>query len=330
MQPRFVVVGQGLAGSLLAWRLYQRGENFIVFDPDNSSAASTVSSGIMNPITGKRFLKTWLADELFPLAKATYCELEVALGTSFFRELPLLKIVEHIQEQNDLAALATEASYTPFFTLRSFQKLDEEKVANPHGCLAIGGCAKLDVAVFLKVFRSFLKEKKLLREEFFTVPMALDSSDKIIYCDGAAAATSAHFFSYLPWLPAKGEYLLLHIPDFFPDYIVKGATTISPTAEKNIYYAGATYEWNFPHANPTPEKRAEITQAVSKMLSCNFEIAHHGAGIRPALQGRKPFVGIHPKYTHIFSLNGMGTKGVSLAPYFATKLTNLVTETKAT
>ena len=325
MQPRFVIVGQGLAGSLMAWFLFKQGEDFVVYDPDNRQSASAVSSGIINPITGKRFLKTWLADELFPLAKITYREIESTLGVSFFRELPLLKIIENIQEQNDLAALANDDSYAPYFNLKSFKSISEEKVANPHGCLEINGCAKLEAAAFLKAFRTFLKQKKILRKEFFTPEMALETASKVIYCDGAAAANTPHFFSYLPWLPAKGEYLLLHIPHFFSQHILKGATTISPTVEKDIYYAGATYEWNFSHTNITSEKREEILQAVKKMLRCEFEIVHHGVGVRPAIQDRKPFVGVHPTYQHVFALNGMGTKGVSLAPYFARQLVEKLT-----
>ena len=41
------------------------------------------------------------------------------------------------------------------------------------------------------------------------------------------------------------------------------------------------------------------------------------AGIRPATLERRPFVGFHPLHKNIGILNGMGTKGCSLAPYFA-------------
>jgi glycine/D-amino acid oxidase-like deaminating enzyme len=46
----------------------------------------------------------------------------------------------------------------------------------------------------------------------------------------------------------------------------------------------------------------------------------HKAAIRPATLERRPFLGFHPRYPAIGILNGMGTKGTSLAPFFANQL----------
>jgi len=47
----------------------------------------------------------------------------------------------------------------------------------------------------------------------------------------------------------------------------------------------------------------------------------HIASERPANLERRPFVGLHPLHKNIGILNGLGTKGCTLAPYFANELT---------
>ena len=41
------------------------------------------------------------------------------------------------------------------------------------------------------------------------------------------------------------------------------------------------------------------------------------AGLRPTSHDRRPVVGLLPDKPQVGVLNGLGTKGVSLAPYFA-------------
>jgi glycine/D-amino acid oxidase-like deaminating enzyme len=66
----------------------------------------------------------------------------------------------------------------------------------------------------------------------------------------------------------------------------------------------------------------QIEQTLQKWLRVNFQILDHRAAIRPANLERRPFVGLHPHYPSLGILNGMGTKGCSLAPWFARELAN--------
>lgn len=44
------------------------------------------------------------------------------------------------------------------------------------------------------------------------------------------------------------------------------------------------------------------------------------AGIRPTVKDRRPLVGKHPKYKNLAILNGLGTRGVMIAPWAANQL----------
>jgi len=57
-----------------------------------------------------------------------------------------------------------------------------------------------------------------------------------------------------------------------------------------------------------------------------FDVVDHWAGIRPASSDRRPLIGVHPKHKSVMIFNGMGSKGVMLAPYFARQLIKFMEE----
>ena len=316
MAADVIIVGQGICGSLLSWSLLQKDISVRVYDIGADSSATAAASGIINPITGKRFVKSWMVDELFPTAEKMYSEISRTTGADFYEKLPIYKLLGSVKEQNDLSARATEPGYEQYFPKTDIYHLDKEKIKNEFGSFLINGGGKMDTIKFINAYRAFLKTKSILVEEPFTYEQALASKSKVIFCNGFKAAQSG-LFTTLPWQIVKGEYLLVRIEDFYTDRIISGDTTISPTAEPDIYYAGATYQWHYETETPTEQYRNEIIESLTKMLHVPFEVISHGSGVRPSARYRRPFIGFHPEHAHIGIFNGMGTKGISLAPYFA-------------
>ena len=324
MEPDIVIVGQGICGSLLSWKLLQRGLSVKVYDTGIEPSATYAASGIINPITGKRFVKTWLADTLLPAAEKTYAELSGLLSIPIYDKLPIYKLPTTIKEQNDWAARATDDGYSQYLS-RGFELLDKNKIHNPLGASVIEGGGRLHTIQFLKAYRAYLKSKNILIQEPYTSQQAIHSSSKVFFCNGYQAAHEG-LFSNLSWQLAKGEYLLVHIKDFYHDRIISADTTISPTGAQDIYYAGATYQWDYTDLLPSIARRQELINGLQKMLVSSYEIVAHGAAIRPTVKDRRPFIFFHPTHQHIGIFNGMGTKGISLAPYFAQHLANHIVD----
>ncbi|HNC64044.1 MAG TPA: FAD-dependent oxidoreductase, partial [Chitinophagales bacterium] len=61
---------------------------------------------------------------------------------------------------------------------------------------------------------------------------------------------------------------------------------------------------------------------------CKYEVIDEKAGIRPTIKDRRPVLGAHPEHKNMYVYNGMGTKGISLAPYFSNELILHITENK--
>ena len=83
MKVDYLIVGQGLAGTTLAFHLLKSNKKIFILDDCDSTSSSRVAAGLFNPITGKRNVKTWKADILFPYMKNFYRELEDFLGIKF-------------------------------------------------------------------------------------------------------------------------------------------------------------------------------------------------------------------------------------------------------
>ncbi|HRP38912.1 MAG TPA: FAD-dependent oxidoreductase [Chitinophagales bacterium] len=321
----FLIVGQGVAGSLLAWELAKAGKSVFVIDKGNPYSTSNVASGIVNPITGKRFVKSWLMDEIQPFSLKCYREIEHDLNVNFLSELSIYHVLNSVQEINDWSAKAATFHYEKYLSTSEIHYLDKEKVRNPNGCFEINGALKISASNFLSAIKNWLEAKYCYSEEVFEEAALNESRDFVEYknvrAEKAIFATGYDEFflkkhSNVKFSPVKGEGLVVEISDFFSENIVQGNVMISPTMAKGIYYVGSTYEWNFRDELPTESRKSELIERLKDTINCNFKVLEHVAGIRPASADRRPILGFFPN-SRIGIFNGMGTKGFSLSPYFA-------------
>ena len=326
----YIIVGQGIAGSMLSWFLTKANQKVLVIDKYNPSSASNIASGISNPITGRKFVKTWLVDEIFPFAEKTYREFEELFQEEFFHSVSIVKLFDSIKGQNDWSARCASPEYLPYLNNEEIMHLDKKKVKNDFGGFEINGATKLEVEKFLAHYRNFLRGKNALLEEEFAFAELKVKQDsisykgaqarKIIFCEGANAIHNS-YFEFLPFQLAKGECLIVRIENFYPDKVINGEVFVMPMQEENLYYIGSTHEWNFDDDLPSDNGKNELVGNLSTVLTAPFEIVEHKAAIRPTVKDRRPFIGFNPEHPNVGIFNGMGTKGISLAPFFANHFT---------
>ena len=151
------------------------------------------------------------------------------------------------------------------------------------------------------------------------------SAKKIIFCEGARAIDNP-FFNYLPFSVTKGELLLVRIPGARFEKMLKHHVMISAFGkpEDEIFWVGSTSRFEFEGTEPTAEKRQWLEEQLRDVLEAPFEVVAHLAGIRPTVFDIRPFLGLHPQHSCLGIFNGLGTKGASLAPFFAKQMADFL------
>lgn len=323
----YLIVGQGLAGSVLAWMLLQKGKKIAIIDQHHVGASSAVAAGIINPITGRRFVKSWRYDELLQSAQAFYTQIEQNFQTSFFHQRNILRVLFNNKEENDLWARSAQDDYAAYIKDESDLENYEGKLQPYFSISELQGAAQLDIPLFINKIKDYFIEQEVLVQETFDhdqLSMHEDhalykafKADKVIFCEGHHAQNNP-FFAYLPFVPAKGEVLEVRIDAQFQK-MLKHNIFIVPLSKPNHYWVGATYEWDFEDDKPTIANKTKLLERLKEAINVPFEVVAHHAAIRPTVKDRRPFLGIHPTMTELAIFNGFGTKGASLIPFWATQ-----------
>ena len=323
----YLIVGQGIAGTLLAYFLLQKKQPFEVIDKLLPGASSRVAAGIINPITGRRMAKSWRFEKLSEFAKVTYLDMGEMLGIDIFKERNILRALPTVFEQNEW----DRRSYFPenrnyFCEIPNLGNYLGAVSTNNFGELR--GSSKVEFKQLLVAFRELLIAKGLLHEEqfdfekieLFNGSVFFNGKEfrKIIFCEGAKA-TSNPYFKYLPFSPTKGELLMVKIKGLKAEKMLKNKIYIVPLGNET-FWVGATSRFEYDTVTPTTCKKDYLKNTLSDILTIPFEIISHEAGIRSTVSDKRPFLGLHSKYKCLAIFNGLGTKGASLGPYFANQM----------
>src|SRR6476619_5861711 len=93
----YIIIGQEINADKLSNEFSKAGLSFAVMDDGNPSASSRVAAGMINPVTGRRIVKTWMIDTLLPFAFETYKEFGKALDIEAIKETPVIDFFPNLQ-----------------------------------------------------------------------------------------------------------------------------------------------------------------------------------------------------------------------------------------
>lgn len=320
MQHDVLIVGFGLAGWALTEMLKQEGKSFVVFDPQKESSSS-VATGIYNPVVLKRFTAINRAQELMDYSIPFYAR---NVHANLLHNMPIHRVFATAAEQNKWA----EASDKP--ALRAY--LHDAVLANALPYIkAPNGLGEMQQTGWINTMQLLTNAHQRLTQDGFFVSENFDYASLVIKDDGVQykewRATQIIFaegvgvkhnpwFSELPVIPNKGEWLVVLCKGLQLKHIIKGSVFIVPLGN-DTYRVGATYARVFEDLNPTAQNKAWLVAQFKKYVSLPFEVVSHGAGLRPTVTDRKPIIGKHPQYPQLSCVNGLGSRGVLWAPFLA-------------
>ncbi|HLA60396.1 MAG TPA: FAD-dependent oxidoreductase, partial [Puia sp.] len=305
-----LIVGQGLAGTWLSWWLYRAGVSFHLIDKPDPDGASMRAAGLINPVTGRRMVTTWMIDELMSFASGAYSEIGRFLDDSFIKEVSLIDLFPSVQmvQAFQQRLKENEGYLHPGEDTEKYSAWFRYEL----GWGAIMPCALVNAENLLARWRTWLKKKELLMESVFdhsnlqTNDQGIEYSGTqyryIIFCDGKSSANNP-FFNKLPFALNKGEGLLVGIDGLPEGLVFKKGMSLVPYRE-NIYWLGSSYEWSFENDQPSANFKKTAESWLNYNLKLPYTIFEHFAAIRPATLERRPFAGFHPAYPQVGILNG--------------------------
>lgn len=326
-----MIVGQGIAGTWLSYWFGKMGADVMVFDEPRPNTATRVASGVINPVTGRQAVTTWMADTLLPFAGEAYTIIGEKIGAVVVKDCGILSFPPSEQmEQSYLQRMAESPTYV--------QRVPDsgewgQYFRFMHGAVQIKPAFWVDLQTLLTGWRKWLLQSGSLCDTFFDenllqvggagVSYQGHTADYIFYCDGVQCARSK-YWDGLPFSFNKGEALIAEIPGLPYGRVYKfGVSTLVPW-QGGQWWVGSTYDNRFTHEAPSDAFRTRTEQFLEMTLKLPFVIKGHHAAIRPSTLERRPFAGLHPNLPRVGILGGLGTKGVSLSPWLAKQLAGLV------
>lgn len=322
----YLIVGCGLAGISFCEEALTNGKSIVVVD-DLSQNSSKIAGGLYNPVILKRFSEVWEAESQLKIMSDFYQNIEAKLNKMFNYRLPILRKFFSIEEQNNWFFASDKVGLRPFLSTKLITK-KYNGIDSPNDYGEVLHTGYVDTSNLLDSYRAYLKSKNLLLEQQFDYNSIIINSESVsyknieakhvIFAEGFGLAANP-FFNDLPLDGTKGELFIIKAPELDLDVIVNTSVFILPLGN-GLFKVGATYNWKDKTDLPTEEGKQELLERIREIISCDFEIISHFAGVRPTVKDRRPLIGTHHTHKNLHILNGLGTRGVMLGPAMAKAL----------
>lgn len=327
LQYDYLIIGQGLAGSLLAWHLLRAGQRVMVIDDGHRSSSSKVAAGLINPLAGMRFNCAPRTDQWLASAHTFYDRLGELYGRRYFHAIDMQRLFRSPEQARFYQRqLQRESSRAYLGGALSADEFDAG-VRAPHGGFAQKQTGYLDMPQILADLRDWLCQHQAHREQgvdYAAIDLAAEAASvggiqasRIVFCEGYRMRDNP-WFNALPLQPDKGEFLHLNSQRRLCEHIVNGAHMLIPLAEGG-YRFGATHQHKDIDDQPTTAARLQLQAGLEALLQKHDDIRIDGqlAGVRPATSDRQPFVGQHPHQSALYLFNGFGARGALSIPWHA-------------
>ncbi|WP_397445610.1 NAD(P)/FAD-dependent oxidoreductase [Polaribacter sp. R77954] len=328
MKVDYIIVGLGLAGLAFAEELVEANKSFLVFE-DDSQTSSLVAGGVYNPVILKRFTPVWNAKQQLEIALPFYERLEKKFQTQFDQKFIIKKAFKSVEDQNNWFS----ATDKPLLVDYLDPQIDHQKKTGVFGDFGFGNvnhAGRVDTKKLVDFYRDYLKEERKIQFEQFEhqkvkfkeyeLEYKGIKTNRIVFCEGFGMKQNL-FFNYLPLNEVKGELITIYAPNLNINFLLKSTLFVLPLGD-HFYKVGATFNWKDKTSNPSEDGKNELIDKLKKVIDVPYKIIDQTAGVRPTVRDRRPLIGPHPAYPQLVILNGLGTRGVMIAPTMAKQLFN--------
>ncbi len=328
-----IIVGFGLAGFHYALELQKNNKDFLIIS-NEGEGASRNAGGVFNPTVLKRFTMSWRGNEFFDQATSTYRYFEKTYKTKVFHKTPINYYFNNLSDHNNWIVASHKSGLDHFLSPQIINIADEGLKAE-FGYAKLKNVGKLDINKALEEFIKRLDLKSYSSKVFdYGKLKLLDNKVKymgveakhIIFCEGFQLRKNP-WFSYLPLIGSKGEFLHIKTKKLSQKQIIKSGLFVVPI-QTDLFWVGSNFDRKDKTSKPTKSGKDWILSKLKRLLDFPFEVVDHKAAIRPTVQDRRPLLGSHPKEKNLYVFNGLGTRGVLTGPLLAKWMYRFVVEKK--
>jgi len=320
-----IIVGKGLAANILALRLQEHQLSYCIIGDPLLSNCSRIAAGLWNPIVFKRMTLSWKANEFIKELKVFYTSAEKITASQFYNERVIIKPFFSEEEKN-FWIKKSKNDLSQFIDPHIYEANTQHKaLVMPNSYGIINNCGNIDMQSFLNACENLHLENK---NEVFDHSQLQINQDHVVYktikaksivfCEGYLVKNNP-FFNWIPMNSVKGEILEIEAEGIKLDKEILNHNAFIFKLKDKRFKVGATYNWNELNDEPTENGANELMVKLKGLINAPYKILAHKTGVRPSTIDRRPIIGQHPLHKNLFVFNGLGTKGVMLAPYFSKK-----------
>jgi glycine/D-amino acid oxidase-like deaminating enzyme len=318
MSQQILIIGQGLAGSVLALQCERRGINVEIWNDESQYCSSQYAAGLWNPVSFKRITAPEHIQNLLHHCIDFFQWSNDYLNSHSFHHTPILRIFPDHQYANDWEIKSTLSKYENL--LGSTAKILKHW-RNDHQAGKVLSSGWLNVPLFLEATRKhfqsnnryFQVSANALNEQL-NKEETVHRFDHVIYCTGLAALPEV--MDAIKIIPNKGHVLQVETSLPIDTEIVHYGNFAIPTGEQSLR-VGSSYEWEKSDTTIDENIVATLTTNLEQTLQQSFSVKRVDVGLRPTVHDRQPIIGVWPQDKRWGIFNGLGTKGVLQSPLMA-------------
>jgi glycine/D-amino acid oxidase-like deaminating enzyme len=316
-----VIVGCGIAGATLAETLTYRGMKVVVVDSPLRPAA-TRGAGLIAPVAGRRFgvLEDWQA--WWNAAIGLYERHGVVDSIRCVRLLYYadeLRFWERKQSMLATQGLAQSTELPPWLA---------DAIRPPLAAVEITVRARIRARDYLdSVIAQLTSKSRYCTQtvEISQIAIAHDAAHvadiecaHVVLCEGAWMANTK-LFDWVPRMFARGQRIsgtVERIPIAEPIWLsVRGKSLVLEPSGRFSF--GSNYDWSSSQPTADEQTRAQLELELSSIMCAHVHVDHQWAGVRPIVADLQPVLGRHPQLSNVWIFNGLGSRGLLLAPRLA-------------
>jgi hypothetical protein len=283
-------------------------------------------------VTGKKFVKSWQIDLLLKESISCYSWIEKQEHIALLQRMNIVRVLPDIGAENSWLSRKQDPAYAPFVTEHASIGAAGSKMNTPSILAEISQSFRVDLGCLIGHLKHLLQLEGTYHAEALTYEN-LHKNDGlwyydqftakgVIFCEGYQGMFNP-FFGDPGFTPSGGEAVLVIIPGLGLEKMYKDELFMVPLGNDK-YWVGGGYNVDADLKDDLGLQR--MRAHISKITSLNFEILSYQAAWRPATKYRRPFLMQHASLDNMYLLNGLGTKGASLAPWLTSLLYTHLTE----